>query len=171
MSVEFSQKTLQEFEGLLDRYPTRKAASIPTLFLAQRDFGYISNEVIEYVSGLLDLTVAETNNIVSFYTMFYREKMGKHVIQVCHTLSCSLLGAANIVDHLKSKLGISPGETTLDNQFSLLKVECLGACGTAPAMRINDDYYESLTLNKIDELIDKLAVKSVNHPSAEGPVQ
>ncbi|MCH8285375.1 NAD(P)H-dependent oxidoreductase subunit E [candidate division KSB1 bacterium] len=73
--------------------------------------------------------------------------------------------------HLKSKLGISPGETTLDNQFSLLKVECLGACGTAPAMRINDDYYESLTLNKIDELIDKLAVKSVNHPSAEGPVQ
>lgn len=171
MSVEFSQKTLQEFSGLLERYPTKKAASLPTLYLAQRDFGYISNEVIEYVSGLLDLTEAEMNNIVSFYTMYYREKMGKHVIQVCHTLSCSLLGAANIVGHLKSKLGISPGETTPDNQFSLIKVECLGACGTAPVMRINDDYYESLTLEKIDELIDQRVAGEVSKPSTESSAQ
>ena len=171
MAISFSQETMKEFEGLLERYPTKRTASLSTLYLAQRDFGYISDEVTDYVAPLLGLTSAEMHNIVSFYTMCYRQKMGKNVMQVCHTLSCSLLGAAKIVDHFKNKLGISPGETTLDNQFSLLKVECLGACGTAPAMRINDDYYESLTLDKIDKLIDRLAVKSVNNPSAEGPVQ
>lgn len=156
MAVEFSQETLQEFYEILKRYPTKMAASLPALHIAQRDFGYITDETIEYVAGLLDLTHVEMQNTVSFYTMFYREEMGKYVIQVCHTLSCSLLGAATIVDHIKNKLGIAPGETTPDKKFSLVKVECLGSCGTAPVMRINDDYYENLTIQKIDEIIDNL---------------
>ena len=156
MAVEFSQETLKEFKGLLKRYPTKMAASLPTLYLAQRDFGHITGEIVEYIAQLLDLTPAELHGIVSFYTMLYREEMGKHVIQVCHTLSCSLLGAATIVDQLRDKLGIAPGETTPDKKFSLIKVECLGSCGTAPVMRINNDYYENLTFDRIDEIIEKL---------------
>ncbi|MFC1557574.1 NAD(P)H-dependent oxidoreductase subunit E, partial [candidate division KSB1 bacterium] len=112
MAVEFTQNTLQEFHRLLERYPTKRAVSLPTLHLAQKEFGYISDEVIEYVGELLDLTPAEVANVVSFYTMFYRKSMGKYIIQVCHTLSCSLLGARHIVDHISQKLGIKPGETT-----------------------------------------------------------
>lgn len=156
MAVEFTQETLQEFHEILKRYPTKMAASLPALHIAQRDFGYITDETIEYVAGLLDLTPAELQNTVSFYTLFYRKEMGKYIIQVCHTLSCSLLGAATIVDHIKNKFGIGPGETTPDKKFSLVKVECLGSCGTAPVMRINDDYYENLTIQKIDEIIDDL---------------
>jgi len=156
MAVEFSQETLQEFHEILKRYPTKMAASLPALHLAQRDFGYITDETIEYIAGLLDLTHAEMQNTVSFYSLFYRKEMGKYIIQVCHTLSCSLLGAATIIDHIKNKLGIAPGETTPDKKFSLVKVECLGSCGTAPVMRINDDYYENLTIQKIDEIIDNL---------------
>lgn len=156
MAVEFSQETLKEFHKILKRYPTKMAASLPALQIAQRDFGYIADETIEYVAGLLDLTPAELQNTISFYTMFYRKEMGKYIIQVCHTLSCSLLGAATIVDHIENKLGIASGETTPDKKFSLVKVECLGSCGTAPVMRINDDYYENLTVQKIDEIIDNL---------------
>ncbi|MFC1731703.1 NADH-quinone oxidoreductase subunit NuoE [candidate division KSB1 bacterium] len=156
MAVEFTQNTLQEFHRLLERYPTKRAVSLPTLHLAQKEFGYISDEVIEYVGELLDLTPAEVANVVSFYTMFYRKSMGKYIIQVCHTLSCSLLGARHIVDHISQKLGIKPGETTSDGRFSLLKVECLGSCGTAPVMQINDDYYEDLTPEKIDDILDGL---------------
>lgn len=156
MAVEFSQETLKEFNEILKRYPTKRAASLPALHLARREFGYISDEAIEYVAKLIELTPAELTNVVSFYSMFYRMPMGRYVIQVCHTLSCSLLGAADIVEHFSRKLGIKPGETTEDNKFSLVKVECLGSCGTAPVFRINDVYYEGLTLEKIDELLNGL---------------
>ena len=162
MAISFSQETMKEFEGLLERYPTKRAASLSTLYLAQRDFGYISDEVTDYVAPLLVLTSAEMHNIVSFYTMFYRQKMGKNVIQVCHTLSYSLLGSAGIVKYLQKKLNIFPGETTEDNLFSLIKVECLGGCGTAPVMRINDDYYEQLTLEKIDKILDTLTAQGMD---------
>ena len=156
MTKEFSQETLEEFNEILKRYPTKMAASLPALYLAQRDFGFITDEMIEYIAGLIAVTPAELYNVVSFYSMFYRKEMGNYVIQVCHTLTCSLLSAAGVINHLEDKLGISPGETTPDKKFSLVKVECLGACGTAPVMRINDDYYENLTSEKIDEIIDNL---------------
>ena len=146
-----------EFRSILTRYPTKRAALLPTLHLAQREFGYISSETIEYIASLLELTPAEVWNAVSFYSLFYRKAMGMYVVQVCQTLSCSLLGAQHILDHLVKKLGINPGETTSDKRFSLLKVECLGSCGTAPVMRINDEYYENLTTEKIDALLDSLS--------------
>jgi len=156
MAVEFAQETLRELNDILKRYPTKRAATLPALHLAQRDFGYISQETIEYIAQLLELTPAEVTDTVTFYTMFYRKPMGKYVVQVCHTLSCSLLGASHIVEYISKKLGIKPGETTEDGKFSLIKVECLGACGTAPVMRINDDYYENLTEEKIDKIFSDL---------------
>jgi len=156
MAVAFSQKTLDTFHEVLKRYPAKRAALLPALHLAHDEFGCISDEVIAYVARLLDLTPAEVTDTVSFYTMFFRQPMGKYVIQVCSTLSCSLLGAKHIVEHISAKLGIKPGETTQDGKFSLLKVECLGSCGTAPVMRINNDYHEGLTMEKIDEIFDGL---------------
>ncbi len=155
--MEFSQETLQELNEIIGHYPSKRAATLPALHLAQRDFGYVTDEALEYIGGLLELSPAEMHAVVSFYTMFYRKEMGKYVIQVCHTLSCSLLGASDIVSHIANKLGIKPGETTEDKKFSLLKVECLGACGTAPVMRINNDYYEDLTKEKIDGILDGLS--------------
>ncbi|MFC1553963.1 NADH-quinone oxidoreductase subunit NuoE [candidate division KSB1 bacterium] len=156
MAFEFKEESLKEFNDIITRYPTKRAALLPALHLAQQDFGYITTDCIEYIAGLLDLTPAEVNDTLSFYTMYFREEKGKYVIQVCSTLSCSLLGSQDIVDYLKNKLGIKPGETTPDNKFSLLKVECLGSCGTAPVMRINNDYYEDLTKEKIDKLLEEL---------------
>jgi NADH-quinone oxidoreductase subunit E len=157
MATIFSDNALMEFRSILTRYPTKRAALLPTLHLAQREFGYISSETIEYIASLLELTPAEVWNAVSFYSLFYRKAMGMYVVQVCQTLSCSLFGAQHILDHLVKKLGINPGETTPDKRFSLLKVECLGSCGTAPVMRINYDYYENLTTEKIDALLDSLS--------------
>ena len=157
MATEFSKKTLDELDNILNRYPTKQAASLPALYLAQRDFGHISDDIVGYIAGLLELAPAEIHDVVSFYSMFYRKEMGKHVIQVCHTLSCSLLGASWVVECIEQKLGIHPGETTPDKKFSFIKVECLGSCGTAPVVRINDDYYENITREKLDTLIDDLS--------------
>ncbi|MCP4728415.1 MAG: NADH-quinone oxidoreductase subunit NuoE [bacterium] len=156
MAIEFKKETLEEFNEIVKRYPDKQAATIPALHLMQRDQGYVSNEALEYIAGLLDLPVSTVHSTVSYYTMFYREEMGKYVIQVCSTLSCYILGSKNIVDHIENKLGIKAGETTEDRKFSLIKVECLGACGTAPVIRINDDYYEDLTIEKVDEILNGL---------------
>lgn len=156
MAVEFSEAAKQEFAEIVNHYPTKEAAMLPTLHLAKREFGQISPEVMTYISQLLDLHVTRVANVVSFYTLFPREPEGKYVIQVCSTLSCQLMGAETVVDHIKKKLAIDVGETTPDNKFTLKKVECLGSCGTAPVMQINDDYYEQLTVEKIDKILDSL---------------
>ncbi|MFC1563806.1 NADH-quinone oxidoreductase subunit NuoE [candidate division KSB1 bacterium] len=156
MAIEFTKETLEEFNDILKRYPEKQAATIPALYLIQRDFGFVSDDALEYLAGLLDLPVSAVHNTISYYTMFYREEMGKYVIQVCSTLSCSILGSKDILTHIENKLGIKAGETTQDKKFSILKVECLGSCGTAPVMRVNDEYYEDLTQDKIDDILDKL---------------
>ena len=154
--MEFSQESKQKLKEIKSRYPRKEAAVLPSVYLAQKEFGYISDEVIEYLGDVLEVSPTFVKNTITFYTMFKDENVGKYLIQVCHTLSCSLLGAAHIVDYLKSKLNINVGETTPDKKFSLVKVECLGSCGTAPVMQINDDYYEDLTEEKIDEILGKL---------------
>lgn len=156
MALEFSQEALAEFNDILTRYPDKRAASMPSLHLAQREFGYISQEAIDYVARLLDLTPAEITDVATFYTMYYKQPMGKYVIQVCRTLSCAIMGAGSITEHISRRLGIKPGETTEDGLFSLIEVECLGSCGTAPVMRINNEYYEDLTAEKVDGVLDGL---------------
>ena len=154
--MEFSEETKQKFEEISSHYPTKTAAVLPAVYLAQEEFGYVDEEVFEYVANLLDLSPVFLKNTISFYTMFRGKETGKYLIQVCSTLSCSLMNSEHIVEYIKKKINIDVGETTTDKKFTLIKVECLGSCGTAPMMQINDDYYENLTVEKVNEILDKL---------------
>jgi len=157
MAVEFSAAAKAKFDQILTRYPTKRAAIMSTLWLAQEEFGWLSSEVLGYVAGLLELTPAFTASVASFYTMYYKQPVGTHHVQVCTNLSCALVGSDRIVDCLRQRLGIEVGETTADKKFSLSVVECLASCGTAPMMQINDDYWENLTPERTLEIIDRLA--------------
>ena len=154
--MEFSEEKKQAVQEIISYYPSKRAAVIPIAHLAQDEFGCVSDEVIVYLAEFLDMSSTLLKDTVSFYTMFKGEKTGKYLIQVCRTLSCSLRGAEYIVDYIKGKLGIDAGETTEDKKFTLITVECLGSCGTAPVMRINDDYYENLDEKKIGKILDGL---------------
>jgi NADH-quinone oxidoreductase subunit E len=145
---------IKQFKG---KYPDPKSALLTALHVAQREYGWLSPEVMGDVAKVMDLPPTEVASVASFYTMFNRQPVGKNLIQVCTNISCSLLGAEHIVEYLKDKLGIDVGETTPDNKFTLTIVECLGSCGTAPMMQINDTYYESLTEEKIDQILEELA--------------
>ena len=152
-AVQFSPEAMKEFEAIVARYPKKEAAMLPVLYLAQREFGYIGDAAIDYVARLMEQTPARVRGVVSFYTMFYTQPIGRHHIQVCRTLPCALGGAEKVTAFLTQKLGIKPGQTTADGRFTLSEVECLASCGTAPMMQINDDYYENLTETKIDEIL------------------
>ena len=156
MSVAFSDTARRELEAILSRYPDKEAAILPALHLAQREFGYVSDEAIVYVAGLLGFTPARIEGVATFYTMYNRKPVGRYHVQVCRNISCSLMGAEHLIEHVSKKLGIRPGETTPDGRFTLSKAECLGSCGTAPVMQVNDDYHEELTEEKIDALLDGL---------------
>jgi NADH-quinone oxidoreductase E subunit len=156
MPVQFSQEALKEFEETVSRYPKREAAMIPVLYLTQREFGYLSPEAIEYVAELMGLSPARVYGVVTFYTMLYRKPMGKYHVQVCRTLPCALKGAEKITQLLKARLRIGVGETTSDGRFTLSEVECLASCGTAPMMQVNDDYYEDLTEDKLERILQGL---------------
>jgi NADH-quinone oxidoreductase subunit E len=143
---------------LEERYPQAKSALLPALHLAQREHGgWLSDEVMAEVAQVMGLPPAEVRSVTSFYTMFNRQPVGKYLVQVCTNISCSLLGAEHIVEHLKRKLGIEVGETTPGGLFTLLEVECLGSCGTAPMMQVNDAYHENLTVERVDEILAELA--------------
>ena len=169
MAVQFSAETHKQFEEVLTRYPTKQATILPTLWLAQTEFGYLSPAVMEYVADLLDLSPAYVHGVATFYTMFYKEPMGKCHVQVCTNLSCTLVGAERIVRCLEDRLGVKVGQTTSDNVFSLSEVECLGSCGTAPVIQVNDDYHEKQTPESTLSLIDELA-KQAASASTPGPV-
>jgi NADH-quinone oxidoreductase subunit E len=145
---------IKQFKG---KYPDPKSALLTALHVAQREHGWLSPEVMYDVAEVMDLPPTEVASVASFYTMFNRQPVGENLIQVCTSISCSLLGAEHIVEYIKNKLSIDVGETTPDNKFTLVTVECLGSCGTAPMMQINDTYYENLTEEKIDRILAKLA--------------
>jgi NADH-quinone oxidoreductase subunit E len=154
---EFTPEQLMEVQRLQGLYPDKQGALLPVLHMAQDTFGYISLEVEEYVAGLFDLTPAHVHEVVTFYTMFFREPKGRHVVAVCHNLSCHLLGAKAIIEHLERRLGIEVGETTPDARVTLLTVECLCACETAPMMQVDDRYEGFLTPEKVDRIVGELA--------------
>lgn len=151
--VQFSEKAMKEFEGLKPLFDNPKSRLIPTLALAQREFGYLSAEVIEYVAGLMELTPAKVMEVASFYTMLHKKPVGKYDIQVCLNISCALMKSRELFSHLKNKLNIDDGETTGDKKFTLTRVECLGACDKAPAVRMNDVYHYKVTPERMDELL------------------
>lgn len=151
-----SEATSRRIQELMDRYPEKRSALIPSLHMAQKELGYISHDTVCEIAGLFNLSPNEVYEVVSFYTMFRRQPVGKYVIQVCTNISCLLCNAEEIMDFLVRKLGIRPGETTPDGKFTLLEVECLGSCGTSPVVQINEDYYEELTPEKLERILDSL---------------
>ncbi len=142
------------FKETVARYPEKSAALLPVLWIAQKQFGNLSDDVLEYVAGRLALSPVHVLAVAEFYTMFHREPVGRYHLQLCRNLSCSLLGAEDIIMHVQSGLGIDEDGRSADGLFSLELVECLGSCGTAPVMRINDTYYENLNIARVDELIE-----------------
>ena len=156
MALEFSPETYKKFEATVARYPKKEAAMLPVLYLAQKEFGHLGAEAIECVARLMDQAPARVQGVVSFYSLYNMQPIGRHHIQVCRTLPCALRGAEKVTDLLKQKLGIECGQTTADGRFTLSEVECLASCGTAPMMQIDDDYYENLTDEKIIEILDSM---------------
>jgi len=156
MSFSFSLENLQKIEELKKRYPSERALVLPLLWMAQEQDGYISMDAIDVIASTCNDAPMEVYRTATFYTMFNLQPVGKHHIQLCKTLSCALCGKAEILEHLKSKLGIEVGDTTKDGRFTLSQVECLGSCGTAPMMQINKNNYENLTVEKIDEILKEL---------------
>ncbi len=154
--VEFPPEAKKRFHWILTRYPTKEAALLPTLHLAQEVWSWISPEVVRYVGSLLDLSPATVFGVVSFYNMYNQKPVGKYHLQVCTNLSCMVNRAYDIYDHLCEKLRVKPGETTPDGLYTVTEVECLGSCGTAPVVQVNNHYHESMSVEKMDALLPRL---------------
>jgi NADH-quinone oxidoreductase subunit E len=156
MSFALSPERDREFYEILGRYPNPQAACIPVLHLCQEQAGYISDEIIEFVSAKLDLSPAHVKGVVTFYSLFNTEEVGKHQVWVCRTLSCALRGAESILHHCEKKLGVHAGETTSDGKVTLRTAECLASCGTAPMIQVDKTYYENLTTAEVDRILDRI---------------
>lgn len=151
-----SEKFYSEIERLKPRYPTKQAVLLPALHLAQKELGWISSEVMDEVAVAIDIPAPVVREVITFYTMYNLKPVGKHHLQFCTNISCCLRGAEDLLHHCEKKLGIEAGETTKDGKFTISHMECLGACGTAPVVQINDDYHENLTQAELDKLLASL---------------
>ena len=152
----FDKEELVEIQKIKDKYPTENAALMPVLYKIQEKYGWISDESISYISKLLNIPEVEVLGVVTFYEMFHYKPHGKYLIEVCSNVSCMLCNSSMVFNSIENKLGIKVKQTTTDNKFTLEEVECLGSCGTAPVMSINDIYYDNLNEQKIIEILDSL---------------
>jgi NADH-quinone oxidoreductase subunit E len=155
--ARFSPAQLAEVRRLQGLYPDRRAALLPVLRLAQETFGHVAPETEVYVAELFEMSPAHVHEVATFYTLFFKQPVGRHVVSVCHNLSCALLGAEDVIAYLQERLGIEAGQTTTDGRVTLLRVECLCACEAAPVMQVDDDYVGLLTRPKLDALLGGLA--------------
>lgn len=155
-AVAFSAETEAAFQDIVRRYPNRRAALIPVLHLAQETFGYLSSPVMAYVAERLEIPASKVLHVATFYTMFKKRPSGRYHIEVCTSVPCCFMGGYRTVRYLEEKLGIKAGETTPDRKFSLAQSECLAACGNAPVMQVDSVYYEQLTPELIDEILEHL---------------
>ena len=155
MPAELTDETREKVEAIISRYPDdwKEAAILPVLHTVQKELGYVSLEGLKLVAEMLGMPPARAAGVMSFYPMFHKAPIGKHLIQVCATLSCSLCGAKSLVDHLKEKLQIDVGGTSADGRWTLEKAECIAACEGAPAIRIDEKLYRGITPEKLDELM------------------
>lgn len=152
----FSAERLKEIEALAKRYPHPKSALMPTLYMAQQDFGYLSMETQQMVADVLDLKLMEVREVVTFYTMFREQPCGKFLLEVCTNASCMLNGADELMIHMKEILGLQAGQTSEDGLFTIAEVECAGACAGAPVVQVNNVYHEKVTATDMDALITKI---------------
>jgi NADH-quinone oxidoreductase subunit E len=151
-----SETACQKIQALINKYPRKRSALIPSLWLVQKEAGYLSTDMVCEIARIFDLAPNEVHEVISFYTMFHKKPVGRYLIQVCTNISCLICNAEELVAHLTRKLGIKLGETTADGKYTLMEVECLGSCGTSPVIQINEDYYENLTPEKLDRILDGL---------------
>jgi NADH-quinone oxidoreductase subunit E len=157
--VKVKPETEKAVDDLIGRYPVREAALIPALHKVQDDLGWMPVEAMDWVADKLGLPRVRVYGVTSYYTMFRRKQPGKHRLEICTNLSCSLMGAEHLRDYLCKKLGIKAGETTADGRITLEEVECLGSCGTAPVMIVDDEYHENLTPEKVDTILSDLELR------------
>ena len=155
--MEFSAEQLAEVRRLQGLYPDPRGALLPVLHMAQDTFGHISLAAEEYVAGLFGLSPAHVHEVVTFYTLYFQQPKGRHVVAICHNISCYLAGAPRILEHVKQRLGVDVDETTDDGRVTLQSVECLCACEHAPMMQVDDRYEFDLTPEKVDRLLVRLA--------------
>jgi NADH-quinone oxidoreductase subunit E len=153
----FPPEALERIHRILSRYPTRQAALLPVLWVAQETWGWISKEAGEEVARILELPPSHVDGVLTFYTMYNLRPPGRHLIQVCTSISCHLAGASKLLEHCRKRLGIDLEETTKDGQFTLVEVECIAGCDKAPSVMVNDTYYEPMDPGTMDALIDRLS--------------
>jgi NADH-quinone oxidoreductase subunit E len=157
MAFALSAEREQQLQQILSRYPNKMAACIPVLHLCQEaNDNWVSEDIIAFVAERLDLSTAHVAGVVTFYTLFNRERPGKHQVWVCRTLSCALRGSDAILEHCEKRLGVHVGSTTNDGKVTLRTAECLASCGTAPMMQVDKKYYENLSLEAVDQILDDL---------------
>lgn len=173
MALELSQASKDEIAALRPKYPTNLALTLPALHIAQKEFGFIGDDAVQVVAKEVGVAPSYVQEVATFYSLYNRKAVGDYIIQVCQTLSCHLRGAKGIVHHLEEKLGIHVGETTPDGKFSLVTVECLASCGTAPMFQVTardyslNQYYENLTPERVDEVLNELSKRPVKGKNAE----
>ncbi len=156
MEFKFTAENLSRINNEIKKYPVKQPAVMAALYIGQEQNGFISQDVIKEVAIILEMHPHDVMGVVTFYTMYFQKPMGKYHIQVCTNVSCMLRGGYDIWNQVKDKLGISNMEVTADKKFSLEEVECMGSCGTAPMFAINEDFYENLTKEKVEEIIESL---------------
>jgi len=144
------------FDALLARYHTKRSAIMPALWIIQDRHGYVSDEAVAWLAGELELSEAKIREVLSFYVMYRETPQAEHVLQVCHNISCHIMGARTVLTHLEKKLGVRIGETTADGKFALEGAECLGACGMGPCMQVGKHLYERLTPEKVDAILESM---------------
>jgi NADH-quinone oxidoreductase subunit E len=157
MAFSLSSEQSRQLEAILGRYPNKMAACIPVLHLCQdANQGWVSEEVIAFVAQKLELSTAHVKGVVTFYTLFNQQPVGKHQVWVCRTLSCAMRGSDQILAHCEKRLGCHVGETSKDGKVTLRTAECLASCGTAPMMQVDKSYHENLTIEQVDRILDGL---------------
>jgi NADH-quinone oxidoreductase subunit E len=157
MSTKLSPLAEQRIEEIKRLYPDPKSAVMPALYLAQEELGHITPAAIDWVAEKVGMAPVHVMEVATFYTMYYKKPVGKYHVQVCRTLACALCGARKLSARLKERLGLKPNEVSADGMWSYEEVECLGSCGTAPMAEINDTFFENLTPEKLDQVLDQIA--------------
>ena len=150
----FSTEVEAEIDRHLAKYPVKRSAILPLMFIVQRERGYLDPPGVAYLADRLGVRITDIWEVATFYSMINTEPVGRYHLQVCKTLSCKIMGAGRVTEQCSKRLGIKAGQTTEDKMFSLSEVECLGSCGTAPMLQLNFDYHENLTPEKVNTLLD-----------------
>ena len=154
-----TDSSIRQIKEKAARYPYRKSGILPALTVAYKQLGYVDDKIYKEISKVINVPYVEIAEAATFYTMFPKKPRGKYLLQVCNNISCALMGSDSMIKHLEEKLGVKKDETTEDGLFTLISVECLGSCCTAPMIQINEDYHENLNRQKLDKILDDLKSK------------